>query len=233
MHGDVGDRAMPIPISVQSGGQAQINEHPDECPICHSKIIPRMLYVHGRDNAGVNIEVVYSCPNSKCNQLFIAYFFRGTDVHDLRGALPFEPTPVTLPKVIQDISPAFCEIYGQAHKAEQFGINQISGIGYRKALEFLIKDYLIGKRPDDKDAIEAKPLGTCIKDYVEDPKVKQVTERATWLGNDETHYKRRWPDKDLSDLKRLIGLVLHWLEMEHLTEEALNSMPAKADAVGS
>jgi hypothetical protein len=59
--------------------------------------------------------------------------------------------------------------------------------------------------------------------------IKQVSERATWLGNDETHYQRRWVDKDLSDLKVLIDLVLHWIKMEHLTDEALNSMPARAN----
>ena len=99
------------------------------------------------------------------------------------------------------------------------------GVGYRKALEFLIKDYLIRKHPKDEAAIKAKPLGRCIDDDVEDPKTKAVAKRATWLGNDETHYRRLWLDKDLSDLKRLIELVLYWIEAEHLTEEAFQSMP--------
>ena len=101
--------------------------------------------------------------------------------------------------------------------------------GYRKALEFLIKDYVIRKHPEDEAAIKAKPLGRCINDDVEDPKTKAVAKRATWLGNDETHYLRRWLDRDLSDLKRLIGLVLYWIEAEHLTEEAFQSMPDPSD----
>ena len=73
-------------------------------------------------------------------------------------------------------------------------------------------------------------LATCIENYVTDPRIKEIAKRATWLGNDETHYQRRWIDKDLSDLKTLIRLTLHWIEAEHLTEEALKSMPAPAKA---
>jgi hypothetical protein len=140
---------------------------------------------------------------------------------------PFEPAQITFAECIQEVSPKFCEIYDQAHKAEGFSLLQVCGVGYRKALEFLIKDYLIKKHPEDEAAIKAKPLGRCIDDDVEDPKTKAVAKRATWLGNDETHYQRLWIDKDLSDLKTLITLVLYWIEAEHLTEEALTSMPAK------
>lgn len=64
-----------------------------------------------------------------------------------------------------------------------------------------------------------------IRDHVSDTKVKQVAARAVWLGNDETHYSRKWEDKDLKDLKMLIKLTLHWIEMDELTQEALKSMP--------
>ena len=29
---------------------------------------------------------------------------------------------------------------------------------------------------------------------------RKKDERANWLGTDETHYLRKWPDKDLKDL---------------------------------
>jgi len=50
--------------------------------------------------------------------------------------------------------------------------------------------------------------------------------RAVWLGNDETHYLRKWEQKDLTDLKNLIGLTVHWIEMEELTETVMKDMPA-------
>ena len=36
----------------------------------------------------------------------------------------------------------FLTIYNQSLSAEDNNLDQIAGIGYRKALEFLIKDYL-------------------------------------------------------------------------------------------
>lgn len=136
-----------------------------------------------------------------------------------------EPVPLTFDDPIGQISPAFCSIYEDAHKAEQFGLSQICGVGYRKSLEFLIKDYLIRNRPADKAAVKSTMLGPCIENYVTDPRLKEVAKRATWLGNDETHYKRRWADKELKDLKTMIRLACHWIEAEHLTQEALQSMP--------
>jgi hypothetical protein len=68
-------------------------------------------------------------------------------------------------------------------------------------------------------------LGACIEEYVEDAKIKAVAKRAAWLGNDEMHYERRWKDKDLTDLITLLNLVQHWIQAEHLTKEALKSMP--------
>ena len=45
------------------------------------------------------------------------------------------------------------------------------------------------------------------------------------MGNDETHYVRKWEDKDLEDLKKFIQLTEHWIESEHLTREAIAEMP--------
>jgi hypothetical protein len=86
------------------------------------------------------------------------------------------------------ISSDFEMIYQQAYWAENEGLDQISGIGYRRALEFLVKDYCKIKNPSDKVEIENMSLAQCIKNYIDYPKLKTVTERAAWLGNDQAHY---------------------------------------------
>jgi hypothetical protein len=126
---------------------------------------------------------------------------------------------------IREVSPTFCSIYNESFRAEQLGLMQICGVGYRKSLEFLIKDYLKKKHPGKVAEIENKFLGRCIKEDIADANVKAVAERATWLGNDETHYVRKWVDKDLTDLKKLIDLTLHWMAAEELTADTLASMP--------
>jgi hypothetical protein len=60
-------------------------------------------------------------------------------------------------------------IYTQAHAAEALELTEICGVGYRKALEFLIKDYLITKKPEKSDDIRKMLLGGCIDSYVDDP----------------------------------------------------------------
>lgn len=214
-------------IQLANGHTTTVETLPGQCPICRQHIVPS--YRHGQQVDGryrADLEIIFQCANLQCRELFIAYYAimqgRGMTLQDLR---PKEPEPVTFDESVRAISKDFCDIYEEAHKAEMFGLKQICGVGYRKALEFLIKDYLIKKRPDDAASIKAKLLGPCISEYVDDPRVKVVAERATWLGNDETHYERRWGDKDLNDLKRLIDLTSHWIEAEHLTEEAKTSMP--------
>jgi len=128
---------------------------------------------------------------------------------------------------LKQISPSYCEIANEAYAAEQRGLKQTCGLGYRKALEFLIKDYLIALSPSDRPAIEGEFLGACIAARVQNANLKSVAERATWLGNDEAHYKRKWIDKDLSDLKHMIELACYWIEGDELTKAAIASMPKR------
>jgi hypothetical protein len=130
----------------------------------------------------------------------------------------------TLPSEVTDISENFATVYRQAAQAELYELNEIAGAGYRKALEFLIKDYCISEDPDSKEAIVKELLGTVISKRVTDTKIQQCAQRAAWLGNDETHYSRRWEDKDVSDLKILIELTIGWIRSSVLTKRYLAEM---------
>ncbi len=113
------------------------------------------------------------------------------------------------PKTIEKVSNSFVKIYNEALVAEKFRLSQIAGPCCRKALEFLIKDFLINEKPKDKSKIEVKFLGKCIK-QISDEGIKNMAERAAWLGNDETHYYRKWIDKDIEILKELIQLTVNY-----------------------
>lgn len=43
----------------------------------------------------------------------------------------------------------------------------------------------------------------------DDLRIRAVAERAGWLGNEETHYIRRWQDQGLGDLKCLINMTVN------------------------
>ena len=76
-----------------------------------------------------------------------------------------------------------------------------------------------------RDSIKKKLLAQCINDNIENPQIKEVARRATWLGNDETHYLKEWSDKDILDLVQTIDLTISWIEYNVKTENLLNDMP--------
>lgn len=194
-----------------------ISQYPIECPYCHSGIIPNYLFWD-------NYRLFASCPNQTCNKHFIiAQDREGKFVKVVPNATPHNKD---FSEMINSISSEFAKIYNQAYHAEQMELDQICGVGYRKALEFLIKDYLISKESDKQkiENIKKKFLNNCIQDDVQNENIKEVAKRAVWLGNDETHYVRIWADKDVQNLKQLIELTVRWIENEIETERVLQEM---------
>lgn len=197
---------------------------PDICPICHRHIVPISICAFNPFNN--YYEVVFRCNNTKCQHLFIATYTYDKKGHQVISKLnPRNSKPIELNDKIKNISPSFYKIYAQALEAEALGLDEITGVGLRKALEFLIKDYCIHKNPTKEEDIKKTLLMQTINTYMnEAPKVRSVATKAVWLGNDETHYIRKWEDKDISHLKMLIDLTLHWIESELLTDEFEESM---------
>lgn len=199
---------------------------PEICPLCHQAIQPSALVaVEQRLKEGAAIyHIAYQCSRSSCSGVFIGLYTDepiggGQQRLKLRGCLPRIPKDKEFAEVVTNVSPRFAPIYNQALAAEAYRLDQICGMGYRKALEFLIKDYAIHKKPDDKDSILRSLLSRCINDYVDNPNIKLCAEKAAWLGNDEAHYLRKWEDHDISDLKTLIRLTVLWIEGEMLTDK--------------
>ncbi|EOS8006309.1 DUF4145 domain-containing protein, partial [Enterococcus hirae] len=123
---------------------------------------------------------------------------------------------VDLPENIEKVSPTFVSIYTQATKAASEKLDQIAGVGYRKSLEFLIKDYAILNNPEDKEKIEKMPLGTVIEKYLTDfPKLQKLAKAATWLGNDETHYVRKHTNKDIRDMIAFIKSASQFIAADY------------------
>jgi hypothetical protein len=209
----------------------RISNIPDTCPICHHAIHPvgpfhSYINNHGETNY---VQLVLRCTRRDCQHLFIANYTRvgATPSYKFVNSTPKKILPKSFSETLLKLSPQFIKIYNEAHSAESYELTEICGVGYRKALEFLIKDYLIQCYPDKRQEIKSKFLGVCINDYITNENIKMAAKRAAWLGNDETHYERIWVGKDLQDLKRLIDLTVRWIEMEQMTKEAVQDMPGK------
>ena len=113
--------------------------------------------------------------------------------------------------------------------AEANGLDQIAGPGYRKSLEFLVKDFLVNHvHPGDlekENTIKGMFLGKCIEDMIDEKRIKNCAKRAAWLVNDETHYTRKWEEKDIHDLKSLINMTVNWIDLVIASDDYLQSMP--------
>ena len=204
-------------------GSFEIDHFPDTCPVCHHGIETKVI---GSNFIEVEhfpkhtlLEIIFRCPRRECQEASIGYNKRVRDNYGsekggyyLRTVAPYYPEEPEIFEEIKNISPNYVNIYNQSQTAEKYGLDQICGVGYRKALEFLIKDYLIHIHPGNEKEILEKYLGNCIEDYIDDFKLKECAKRATWLGNDETHYLRKWIEKDINDLKILLELTSGWIK---------------------
>ena len=212
----------------QSGGNESVNKYPDECPICHEGIHPLPCYAYiiphnDYPDTYEEMQAIFRCPRNSCNALFVAFYRKSTGVHS-SGKFYYQDTfrlqsfkPEAFPETINKISERFSRIYNQSKIAEGNNLLEICGPGYRKALEFLVKDYLISSDPTLTDKVKSELLGESIK-RIDDQRIQKCAKHAAWLGNDETHYYRKWEDKDLEDLKTLIRLTVIWIESTLLTE---------------
>jgi hypothetical protein len=207
---------------------------PSECPLCHHAIDPRYLTGVTREYqpmGDTSIELVFQCPRQACLHVFIGRYEGRYDRNVNRATLFLRATtPYTVPlpehpPEVAAISPDFVAIYGEAAVAEERGLKQVAGCGYRKALEFLVKDFCIREHPTEAEEIKKGRLGNVIEKWIDDPNIKGMAKRATWLGNDETHYVRKWDDPDMAKLKQLIALTVSWINTHQLTKKFAQDMP--------
>ncbi len=113
------------------------------------------------------LHLAFFCPRLDCNSYFIGeYEQERSDNFYLTRTLLGRLKQKEFSETIIGISSDFVEIFYQAKSAEQNGLNQICGVGYRKALEFLIKDYIVYKDNNLQETVEKLLLGKCISDYI-------------------------------------------------------------------
>lgn len=195
-----------------------------ECPLCHCVLDPRVVSVYNADdiNASNNIcgleerIVTYYC--KKCKQFFHA-IIRSTDNKDwyIDQIYPFNLQKVAFSDIINELSPCFIKCFTQAQEAEEYGLNEISGLGYRKSLEYLIKDLATKLTPEKENEIKSdnklsNVIANRIPDKPEFVDIKNMAKSSWILGCDFVHYDKIYIEYDLNDLKSCIDLTVSAIE---------------------
>ena len=129
-------------------------QKPTDCPYCGKGIEPIELTSHYVSQIDEVVEILFC---NKCQKVFVAKYndaskFEGIPLN-YNEVLPKTNDIEQIDKIVQEKFPTFCEIYKQAVRADKLELNLIVGPGYRKALEFLLKDYCISFNEDEKEKI--------------------------------------------------------------------------------
>lgn len=229
------DRAFLFDNAARSSYKGTYVE-PEICPACHHAVKPQELSVHEYkiDQQIWGLSFTYLCQH--CYQPFLV--FHKCTLARLVNAPPqykaqlcfIEPQRFTeqdFDDQVKALSPCFVKIYNQALAAEASALDEIAGLGYRKAMEFLVKDFCIHKHPNDSEKIKALPLGQCIDAYIDTPEIKALATKTAWIGNDEAHYIRKQEDRDIHDMKAFIKALVYFIGMVLIYEDADSMTPVK------
>lgn len=211
-----------------------------ECPNCKKALAPQNLYgiIHEKSNDKMVLSVADYC--NGCNTLIVSEFnvrknndsvsrMNNKDYYvmeKLNHSAPINFKNREFDKRLSQLSPQFIKIYNQAKKSEELGLDEIAGLGYRKSLEFLVKDYAIYKNSDKEELIKKTWMSDCIKTYIDNDQIKTLAEKSEWIGNDEAHYVKIQEDRDINDMKSFIDAMTYFISMTLIVDDAA-SMSSK------
>ena len=195
----------------------------DSCKICKNITCPTVVNetTQSIDNDHYRFCATRYC--QQCNHYFVDEIevtvavdsFASIDYqYDILDVKPELPSDIAISKELAKLSPIGKEIYTQALKAEQEKLDHIAGIGFRKSLEFFVKDFVISFELENKDKVAKMPLKQVIDNYIDNKTLKTFATATVYIGNDETHYTKKHSDKDLQDLKKFLHGFLHYMEMQ-------------------
>lgn len=149
------------------------------------KILP---YDSGRF-AQVN---AFRCP--KCKKAFLVVSeIDGAKDPVLKAFIPVFSPVVTYPG-LDRMSPAFSKIHQEAYRAFQMGMYRIAGLGFRTALEILLKDFAISELKAAEEKVAPMKLNDVIKEYYKQMDSDDLARGVQLLGNDCTHYINKHED---------------------------------------
>lgn len=182
-------------------------DKPANCPHCgiHHDADHKTQYQYKDDFGNEIFFLVLQC--TACKKLFTATYHIQDGKSVLDGISP--KTISTYHDTLIDVmSPRFIEIYNQSLRAVANEDFNLAAIGYRTALEILIKDYAINELNNPPEEVVNKKLFTAISEYLPDTSSFNTADVVRILGNDFTHYTRKYPEYDFRILQSYMDIFI-------------------------
>lgn len=203
------------PASTIAGNFSGKYNKPATCPFCgygtDAPFLEKNTYSFNEHNI-----IVATCRCTSCGKTF----FFASEYH--KDSLY---QPVTIPaisytsyenKILSSISERFIDMYNQALQSEFVGNIELAAIGYRAALEILVKDFAIGELQKPIEEVKRKKLHDAIGEYLSQNELVNTADVIRILGNDYTHYERKYPQHDFELLKSYMEIFLKQIEVQYM-----------------
>lgn len=192
-------------------------EKPLTCPHCginvDAELAAKLAHLQEIPARGEYFIFVWRC--TVCRKLYASMYLLHNKQMSLCGILP-NNTVVYSDEEIEKVSPRFVEMYSQALRAEYTGDYNLAAIGFRAAIEILIKDYAIICLGQPRDDVVNMSLYNAISAYLGENDLIKTADVVRILGNDHTHYERKYPEHDFTLLKNYAELAVSLIRQKIL-----------------
>ena len=111
-------------------------------------------------------------------------------------------------KYIQDLSPDCIRLYNDSSFAFDNNMNDLAGMGYRKSLEYLVKDYAITELKKPEQEVSKKKLYNAIEEYLPNNMLINAADVVRILGNDKTHFQEKFQEYDVQVIKEYLDILI-------------------------
>lgn len=158
----------------------------------------------------------------ECTACHKSFFFAcenpGTNTDDAPMVCMYPSTQIEPYKNenLAAISERFIDMYNQALQAEYNQNFELAAIGFRSSLEILVKDYAIQELGEPAETVAKQSLCNAIATYLQQADLVNTADVVRILGNDYTHYKRKYPEHDFVLLKKYMEIFLSQIEVKYM-----------------
>lgn len=185
-------------------------EKPITCPHCavntDSSCVHGFSCIDDPQNEKISLIIfIWRC--TVCKKIYVSLHYCDDKQTSFVGMLPQIVNSFS-DNLFEKYSPRFVELYNQALHAESTGDFNLAAVGFRSALEILIKDYAINCLHENPDIISSKTLFNVISEYLDTSELIKSADVIRILGNDHTHYKKEYPQHDFSLLKEYMTIFI-------------------------
>ena len=216
------ENVKPIKFITQPLSGMQISfEIPSLCPWCHVSFNPTIDVKDHFSEGPIDTFVLhYHC--TYCSKESIAVIASKTNETRRQQMLYQEQKGTKFDELLAKLSPRFISLYNSAERSELRGDLDLAGMGYRAALEVLLKDSALDTTEGSASKIAKMNLSQAIKQYYgENPFGMVPADVVRLTANDFVHWDRPEdfsPRQALDEMKSYLDIFINIVKTQQMVK---------------